>query len=142
MQHNADIGLFPGSSILALLAMAEGINAGSWEVVGRRLDAGYDFKRLFTISEYFDRDRPTFYKSIQSVRENGMDLSAYLPARGAQAGDAQGDMTGWLDYFVTGPETQMIEMRERSGQVIRSLQSARERPAPPAITFWPSYDKL
>ncbi len=27
--------------------------------------AGYDFKRLFTISEYYDLDRPTFYKSIQ-----------------------------------------------------------------------------
>jgi hypothetical protein len=45
--------------------------------------AGYDFKRLFTISEYYDHDRPTFYKSIQSLRDNGMD------------------MTGWLDYFVT-----------------------------------------
>ncbi|MFZ1199883.1 MAG: Fic family protein [Desulfobacterales bacterium] len=63
--------------------------------------AGYDFKRLFTISEYYDRDRPTFYKSIQSVRENGMD------------------MTGWLNYFFTGLETQMIEVRERSEQVIR-----------------------
>jgi Fic family protein len=63
--------------------------------------AGYDFKRLFTISEYYDRDRPTFYRSIQSVRENGMD------------------MTGWLDYFVTGLETQMIEVRERGEQVIR-----------------------
>lgn len=61
---------------------------------------GYDFKRLFTISEYYDRDRPTFYKSIQSVRENNMD------------------MTGWLDYFVTGLETQMIEVRERGEQVI------------------------
>ena len=63
--------------------------------------AGYDFKRLFTISEYYDRDRQTFYKSIQSVRDNGMD------------------MTGWLDYFVTGLETQMVEVRERSEQVIR-----------------------
>jgi len=63
--------------------------------------AGYDFKRLFTISEYYDRDRPTFYRSIQSVRDNGMD------------------MTGWLDYFVTGLETQMVEVRERSEQVIR-----------------------
>jgi Fic family protein len=36
---------------------------------------GYDFKRLFTISEYYDRDRPTFYKSIQSVRDNGMDMT-------------------------------------------------------------------
>jgi len=63
--------------------------------------AGYDFKRLFTISEYYDRDRPTFYRSIQSVRENGTDL------------------TGWLDYFVTGLETQMIEVKERGEQVIR-----------------------
>ncbi len=63
--------------------------------------AGYDFKRLFTISEYYDRDRSTFYKSIQSVREKGMD------------------MTGWLDYFVTGLETQMIEVRNRGEKVIR-----------------------
>jgi Fic family protein len=63
--------------------------------------AGYDFKRLFTISEYYDRDRPTFYKTIQSVRENGMD------------------MTGWIDYFITGLETQMIEVKERGEQVIR-----------------------
>lgn len=49
--------------------------------------AGYDFKNLFTISKYYDRDRPTFYKSIQSVRENGMD------------------MTVWLDYFISGLET-------------------------------------
>jgi len=63
--------------------------------------AGYDFKRLFTISEYYDRDRPAFYKSIQSVRDNDMD------------------MTSWLDYFITGLETQMIEVRDRGEQVIR-----------------------
>lgn len=63
--------------------------------------AGYDFKRLFSISEYYDRDRSTFYKSIQSVREKGMD------------------MTGWLDYFITGLETQMIEVKKRGEQVIR-----------------------
>ena len=63
--------------------------------------AGYDFKRLFTISEYYDRDRPIFYRTIQSVRENDMD------------------MTGWLNYFITGLETQMIEVKERGEQVIR-----------------------
>lgn len=63
--------------------------------------AEYDFKRLFTISEYYDRDRPAFYRSIQSVRENDMDL------------------TVWLDYFVTGLETQMIEVKQRGEQVIR-----------------------
>ena len=34
--------------------------------------AGYDFKRLFTISEYYDRNRATFYRSIQSVRVAGV----------------------------------------------------------------------
>lgn len=63
--------------------------------------AGYDFKRLFTISEYYDRDRPAFYKSIQSVRKNDMDL------------------TVWLDYFTTGLETQMVAVKQRGEQVIR-----------------------
>lgn len=63
--------------------------------------AGYDFKRLFTISEYYDRDRRAFYKAIQSVREKDMDMAV------------------WLDYFVTGLETQMVEVRNRSEQVIR-----------------------
>lgn len=63
--------------------------------------AGYDFKRLFTISEYYDRDRPAFYRAIQSVRERGMD------------------MTGWLEYFVEGLTTQLAEVRERGEQAIR-----------------------
>ncbi len=30
--------------------------------------SGYDFKRLFTISGYYDRDRPAYYQAIQDVR--------------------------------------------------------------------------
>jgi Fic family protein len=63
--------------------------------------AGYDFKRLFTISEYYDRDRAAFYKAIQSVRESGMN------------------MTGWLEYFVEGLTTQLAEVRDRGEQAIR-----------------------
>jgi len=63
--------------------------------------AGYDFKRLFTISEYYDRDRQAFYRAIQSVREHGMD------------------MTGWLEYFVEGLTSQLTEVRERGEQAIR-----------------------
>lgn len=36
---------------------------------------GYDFKRLFTISEYYDRNHSDYYKAIQSVRENDMDMA-------------------------------------------------------------------
>ena len=28
-------------------------------------------------------------------------------------------MTGWLDYFTTGLQTQMVEVKERGEQVIR-----------------------
>lgn len=63
--------------------------------------AGYDFKRLFTISEYYDRDRNAFYGAIRSVRESGMD------------------MTGWLEYFIEGLSTQLAEVRERGEQAIR-----------------------
>ena len=63
--------------------------------------AGYDFKRLFTISEYYDRDRSAFYRAIQSVREHGMD------------------MTGWLEYFIEGLTTQLAEVRKRGEKAIQ-----------------------
>jgi Fic family protein len=63
--------------------------------------AGYDFKRLFTISEYYDRDRPAFYRAIQSVREHKMD------------------MTIWLEYFVEGLTAQLTEVRKRGELAIR-----------------------
>jgi Fic family protein len=64
--------------------------------------AGYDFKRLFSISEYYDRDRTSFYSAIQGVRDRGMDL------------------TGWLDYFAEGLATQMDEVKERGERVIKA----------------------
>ena len=70
--------------------------------------AGYDFKRLFTISEYYDRDRATFYRAIQNVREHGMD------------------MTGWLEYFVGGLSTQLAEVKDRGEQAIRRDVIAKE----------------
>lgn len=63
---------------------------------------GYDFKRLFTLSEYYDRDRPAFYRAIQSVREQGMDL------------------TGWLEFFVEGLAVQMEEIQTRGTAIIRA----------------------
>jgi len=60
---------------------------------------GYDFKRLFTISEYYDKDRPSYYKAIQSVRRNEMD------------------MTVWIEYFVEGLRLQMREIQEK-GKII------------------------
>jgi Fic family protein len=63
--------------------------------------AGYDFKRLFTISEYYDRDCAAFYRAIQSVREADMN------------------MTSWLEYFVDGLSAQLAEVKEKGEQAIR-----------------------
>ena len=63
--------------------------------------AGYDFKRLFTISEYYDRDRPAFYQALQNVRRSNMD------------------MTGWIGYFATGLATQLGEVKRRGEVTIR-----------------------
>ncbi len=56
------------------------------------------------------------------------------------------DMTGWLDYFATGLETQMIEVRQRGEQVIRrdvlvQKQGLNERQAK-AIDFLLQHGKL
>ena len=68
---------------------------------------GYDFKHLFTISEYYDRNRTPFYEALQRVREQGMD------------------MTGWLEYFVEGLSSQMCEIQKRGEQVIKTDLLAR-----------------
>src|SRR5680860_1190217 len=70
--------------------------------------AGYDFKRLFTISEYYDRNRAAFYAAIQGVRDGGMDL------------------TGWLEYFVEGLATQLAEVSARGKKAMKADLVARQ----------------
>jgi Fic family protein len=62
---------------------------------------GYDFKRLFTLSEYYDRDRSSYYRAIQSVRERDLDL------------------TEWLEYFTIGLGSQLAEVQEKGESLIR-----------------------
>lgn len=71
--------------------------------------AGYDFKRLLTISEFYDRDRPAFYRAIQGVRGRDMDL------------------TGWVEFFTEGLATQLDEVKARGERTIRQDVLAREQ---------------
>lgn len=70
--------------------------------------SGYDFKRLFTLSEFYDRDRSQFYAALQTVRASGMD------------------MTSWLEFFVSGLATQLEEVKEQGKTAIRCDVVARE----------------
>lgn len=60
----------------------------------------YDFKKLFSISQYYDKDRKSFYEAIQAVRKNNMD------------------MTVWLEYFVKGFLFQMKSVMDIGKKVI------------------------
>ena len=62
---------------------------------------GYDFKRLFTLSEYYDRDRSGYYRAIQSVREKELDL------------------TEWLEFFTVGLSLQLAEVQKKGESLIR-----------------------
>ncbi len=62
---------------------------------------GYDFKRLFTLSEYYDRDRSSYYRAIQSVRKRNPDL------------------TEWLEYFTFGLHWQLAEVQGKGETLIR-----------------------
>ncbi len=61
----------------------------------------YDFKRLFTLSEYYDKDRLSYYKAIQSVRDNTMD------------------MTIWFEYFTEGLRAQMNQIKQKGKSIIK-----------------------
>lgn len=64
-------------------------------------DQAMIFIKLFTISEYYDRNRQDYYDALQSVRNNNMD------------------MTSWLEYFCKALETQMHEIQSKGTQAMK-----------------------
>ena len=76
--------------------------------------SGYDFKRIFTISEYYDRNRPEFYKAIQNVRDN------------QSVNDIEMDMTGWLEYFTIALATQMREVTQLGRHAVQKDMIVKE----------------
>jgi Fic family protein len=60
---------------------------------------GYDFKYLFDLSSYYNRNRGDYYRALRSA-------------------DTSGDYTEWLIYFLGGFAYQMVRIQElaRSGE--------------------------
>lgn len=56
---------------------------------------GYDFKYLFELSSYYNRDRDAYYAALRTA-------------------DATGDYTQWLTYFLGGFAYQMVAIQERA----------------------------
>ncbi len=68
---------------------------------------GFDTKQFFCLDDYYDSDRPAYYRALQSVDQETLDL------------------TNWLEYFVEGVNISIEAVKER---VIR-LSSERLRKA-------------
>jgi len=66
---------------------------------------GFDTKQFFCLDDYYDSDRPAYYKALQGVDQRALDL------------------TGWIEYFVGGVKSSIEAVKER---VIR-LSSERLR---------------
>lgn len=66
---------------------------------------GFDAKQFFCLDDYYDSERPAYYRALQSVDQEKLDL------------------TNWLEYFVEGVNVSIAAVKER---VIR-LSSERLR---------------
>lgn len=56
---------------------------------------GYDIRQFFSLEEYFDKDALSYYTALQSVSQQGEDL------------------TKWLEYFSHGLAYELGKIRER-----------------------------
>ncbi|MBI3377683.1 MAG: Fic family protein [Nitrospirae bacterium] len=68
---------------------------------------GFDAKQFFCLDDYYDSDRPSYYRALQSVNQKTLDLTA------------------WLEYFVEGVKVSIAAVKE---SVVR-LSSERLRKA-------------
>ena len=63
---------------------------------------GYDFKYLFDLSSYYNRDRDRYYGALRTTDETG-------------------DYTPWLEYFLGGFAYQLFGIKSRAQQLGRGL---------------------
>lgn len=66
---------------------------------------GFDTRQFFCLDDYYDSDRPSYYKALQGVDQNTLDL------------------TKWLEYFTEGVKVSINAVKER----IVKLSSERLR---------------
>lgn len=59
---------------------------------------GYDFRRLFALEDYYNTDRPEYYKAINI---------------GKTYADRKNDVTSWLEYFVKGFKQEIDEVKNK-----------------------------
>ncbi len=66
---------------------------------------GYDFKHLFDLSTYYNRDRDAYYAALRTA-------------------DTTGDLTAWLEYFVGGLSFQMMGIVSKARKAALGIAAA------------------
>jgi Fic family protein len=74
-----------------------------WELYRR----GFDSHHIFSVDEYFWEDRPRYYAALQSVRQQG------------------GDLSGWLEYCAEGLEMTLERVWQRIQQLVATKGAAK-----------------
>ncbi len=59
---------------------------------------GYDFRKLFALEDYYNQNRPAYYKAIHLGKNYQERLNA--------------DSTNWLEYFIKGFKAEMINVKD------------------------------
>jgi Fic family protein len=61
-------------------------------------ERGYDFRRLFALEDYYNSDRPSYYKAINV---------------GKTYDERRVDVTSWLEYFIKGFKEEIYEVKTK-----------------------------
>lgn len=59
---------------------------------------GYDFRRLFALEDYYNTDRPAYYKAVNV---------------GKNYDERRTDLTSWLEYFIKGFKKEIDEVKNK-----------------------------
>jgi len=72
-------------------------------------DGEYDFKRFFSIEQYFDSDVEKYYQALLSVQQN-----------------KDADLTYWLEYFSYGLALEIDKVKQQVMRLSKDLKLKRE----------------
>lgn len=70
---------------------------------------GYDFKKFFSLEQYFDKDVQQYYDALLSVQQNQRQ-----------------DMTYWLEYFCYGLALEIERVKEQVLKLSKDLKMKKE----------------
>lgn len=71
--------------------------------------SGYDFKRFFSLEQYFDSDVERYYQALLSVQQSGSN-----------------DLTYWLEYFAYGLAIEIDKVKHQVQKLSKDLRIKKE----------------